>query len=99
MEEKVRIRKFAHWGRFPLGDGRPRASVIVFTGVELFSEWHLDETWKRHGGRHAVVADASSVHLDELSTLADYTQQFYLDMPSYSRWHQERALRLRLRTE
>ena len=84
--EKARMRTFAEWGRAPTKNGQPRAPVIVLTGTELFSDWHVKHVWEKLGGRHAELSKHPSVHLDDLWTLADLTQQLYLDMPSYWDW-------------
>jgi hypothetical protein len=84
--EKKRMRAFAEWGRVLQKNGEPRASVIVLTGRELFSQFDLGRTWKNAGGRHAAMVQHPSVNLDDLWTLADTTQQLYLDLPSYWDW-------------
>lgn len=87
--EKSRLREFAKWGRQPLKSGQPRASVIILTATELFSDWLIESAWKEMGGEHAKLVEHPSVRLDDLSTLADLTQRLYLDMPG----QQEIALR------
>ncbi len=79
--EKAEVGSFALWGREPLQDGSPRTPVIVLTAAELFCPWYVDETWKELGGKRAAVAISRGHHLDNLWTLADLTQQFYLDLP------------------
>lgn len=60
----------------------PRDARLVLTGHELFAEWGgVAQAWKRLGGRHAGLVQHPSVRLDDLWTLADLTQQLYLDMP------------------
>lgn len=80
--EKARMRAFAEWGRTPNKNGQPWAPVIILTGTELFSDWSVKHAWENLGGRHAALSKHPSVHLDDLWTLADLTQQLYLDMPS-----------------
>ena len=63
---------------------RPRAPVVVLTGVELFSPWRIDDTWKGLDGVRKQLADAGHVRLDNLWALADATQQIYLGLPSRS---------------
>ena len=63
-------------------DGNPRAWVIVVTGNELFFTWSVGHTWKKLGGKHARIAEFEDTHLGDPATLADLTQQLYLDMPS-----------------
>jgi hypothetical protein len=95
--EKVRMRAFAEWGRAPTKTGQPRAPVIVLTGTELFSDWNVNHAWENSGGRHTELSKHPSVHLDDLWTLADLTQQLYLDMPSYQDWLCKRYKRRRTR--
>jgi hypothetical protein len=88
--EKRRIRKLANWGRVPQKNGEPRAMVIVLTGTELFADQYLKRTWQQAGGVHAAMVSHASVHIDDLWTLADITQQLYLDMPPYWDWRSKR---------
>lgn len=81
-DEKMIIAEFAQWGREPLDDGRPRAPVIVLTGVELFSKWQVADTWKGLDGKQKHFSEWPALRLDNLWTLADISQQIYLDMPS-----------------
>jgi hypothetical protein len=83
-EELKEIADLAHWGRQPLDDGRPRAPVIVLTGAELFCPWHVNAAWKDLGGKRKDIADASHLHLENLWTFADLTQQLYLNLPGRS---------------
>ncbi|WP_316976087.1 hypothetical protein [Shumkonia mesophila] len=92
-DEKDLLRSFAEWGRRPLKTGQPRASVIVFTSTELFAEWDLQSSWSKLGGRHAELSDPAYIHLDDLFTLGDLTQQLYLGMPSYDAWRHARFRR------
>jgi hypothetical protein len=84
--EKARIRAFAEWGRVSVKNGLPRASVIVLTGNELFADRNIKTAWEKLKGRHAALVQNLSLHLDDLWTLADLTQQLYLDMSSYWDW-------------
>ncbi|WP_152643348.1 hypothetical protein [Anaeromyxobacter sp. PSR-1] len=81
-EETKLIRSLAQWGR-GLRNGEHRALVIVLTATELFSEWHVPQTWKAKGGKHAALTAHPSTHMDDLWELASLTQQVYLDMGSY----------------
>jgi hypothetical protein len=78
--EKAEIGQLATWGRERLPDRRPRAPVIVLTGLELFS-WHINHSWEERGGRHAKFVEPARVCLDNLWTLAEFTQQLYLGLP------------------
>lgn len=85
--EIVAMRRLALWGREYLpGRRRSRAPVVVFTAVELFAGLSLAERWKEKGGNYAKFGDASSVETGNLRTLADITQQLYLNLPPYSKW-------------
>jgi hypothetical protein len=79
--EKTGIGHFALWGRERLRDGRPRTPVIVLTATELFCNWDLEQTWEALGGQRANFVTPAAVRLDNLWTLADLTQQIYLDLP------------------
>jgi hypothetical protein len=90
-DEIQRIRKLAEWGREFANDQRQsRAPVVVLTGTEVFTPYHLEEVWKGKGGKHAKLIEPAYVRLDNLRILADITQQLYLNMPSYSSWRQAR---------
>ncbi len=80
--EKVRIKKLAAWGRVPQRNGEPRAMVIVLTGTELFADHYLKQAWQEAGGKHATMVQHPSVHLDDLWTMADLTQQLYFGYAS-----------------
>ena len=81
------IRRLALWGREPIErEMRTRAPVVVLTGIELFSGFSLEETWRELGGRHAALGGAASLRTDNLRVLADVTQQLYLGVPSYADW-------------
>jgi hypothetical protein len=67
-------------GATRLANGLQRAPVIVLTGTELFSDWHVTQAWKDCGDKRGQFA-ASYLQLDNLWTLADLTQQVYLGLP------------------
>lgn len=81
-DERSRLQRLARWSRVPRKDGTPRAWVTVLTGNELFFTWSVGHTWKKLGGKHARIAEIEQTHLGDPATLADLTQQLYLDMPS-----------------
>lgn len=86
-DELSRIRKLAEWGRdYDRANRRTRAPVILLTGTELFTPHYLQESWKSKGGKRAVLMGPGYVDTSHLPTLADFTQQVYLDMPSYYEW-------------
>jgi hypothetical protein len=78
--EKAEIGRLATWGRESV-DGSPRAPVIVLTGIELFSAWNIKSTWEELGGQWAKLVEPPAMHLDNLWTLAEITQQIYLGLP------------------
>jgi hypothetical protein len=81
-DERRLIAELAQWGRDSLQSGEPRAPVIVLTGAELFCPWHLNHTWKELDGLRKQFSDGAHTRLDNLWTLADVTQQVYLNLPS-----------------
>jgi hypothetical protein len=60
--------------------GKPNSLVIPLTGTELFS-FRVGENWKGKGGLYERFSERS-FELDELSALANATQQIYLNLPS-----------------
>lgn len=89
--EISRIRKLAEWGRYyDRANRRTRAPVILLTGTELFTPHYLQESWKSKGGKRAALIGPGHVDISHLPTLADITQQVYLDMPSYHEWLEAR---------
>lgn len=89
-QDKKSAQSLSLWGRIPLESGLPRSPVIVLTGTELFADWSVEEEWKKRGGRRAAMAESGYLHLDNLWTLADLTQEAYLDLPPYHKWLDER---------
>jgi len=75
IEEKRLLRNLVRWGRVPV-EGRMRAPVILLTGVELFSRWTVEESWRQRGDPYPADADLS-VFLD-LEDFAIETQRIYL---------------------
>jgi hypothetical protein len=92
-----KLTSLAKWGRRRQHDGRPRNALIILTGTELFSEWHLAESWKRVGGKAKEYADRASSDVSHLPSLAEMTQSIYLGLPSFSQdarlKYQKRAAR------
>lgn len=97
-DEITRIRRFAEWGRkHDRSRRRTRAPVIVLTGTELFAAHSLEQAWKDKGGRHAQLIEPAWIRTENLTTIADLSQQLYLGMPSYSVWHQQELAKRRKR--
>ena len=93
IEEATRIKRFAEWGReYDRERKQSRAPVIMLTGTELFTAHYLNNTWKEKGGDHKRLIEPAwvSVRLNNLRMLADFTQQLYLGMLSYGKWHEEK---------
>ena len=59
-------------------NGRPFNPILILTGIELISEEHFYQNWKKTGGIHAKLAE--SCIGANLLELCDFTQQIYLDM-------------------
>lgn len=88
-DEKSGISRLALWGRERMRNGRPRSPVIVLTAMEMFSEWHIKQTWENAGEKYKQFVSRAYVQLDNLWELADITQQLYLDLPGkYAHLHQ-----------
>jgi hypothetical protein len=68
--------------------------VILLTAIELFAGFSLDDAWKKAGGEHAKFGEARWLETANLRNLADVTQQLYLELPSYSVWHQAKWERI-----
>ena len=96
-QEKKRIGRLALWGRETTSGGRWRAPVIVLTGTELFASHSVEDEWKERGGRRQTLTEPGYVRMDNLETLADLTQQVYLDLPAYGTWSRERIEKRRRR--
>jgi hypothetical protein len=78
--EKREIGDLALWGREKLPDGRPRTPVVVLTAAELFCPWLVDHAWNELGGEREALVRARHRNLDNLWTLANFTQQIYLGL-------------------
>lgn len=64
--------------------GKPNSQIILLTGTELFSD-SITEKWDKKGGMHKRFIK-QHFDLKEMQTLADATQQIYLDLPSWFEW-------------
>lgn len=79
--EKAGIGKLALWGRELLKTGQPRNPVVVLTATEMFSDWHIRDTWENAGGKHKEFASRAYLGFDNLWDFADLTQHLYLGLP------------------
>lgn len=96
-DEIQRIRRLAVWGReYDKERKETRAPVILLTGAELFTPHNLEQVWQEIGGKHAQLVEPAYVRLGNLKTLADFTQQLYLGMPSYHEWQDAKWEKKRL---
>jgi hypothetical protein len=92
-KEKTRLAKLALWGReLDKKAGVQRATVIVLTGLELFSidDFRLEDAWMKATEKHKELAKHQGYNLKDLDILADCTQQIYLNLPSYGDWWHEK---------
>lgn len=82
-KEISRIRELAEWGReYDEDRQQTRAPVITLTGTELFTEYTLEETWEKNGGKFKNLIGPTR-RPNNLKVLADLTQRLYLGMPPY----------------
>ena len=85
QESEVRlIRNLAVAERKKRLRGKSSSPVILLTGTELFSH-RIAKNWKEKGGIYERLSQRS-FELNNLSTLADATQQIYLHLPSWFEW-------------
>ena len=80
--ERRRIVALAKWGRSPRTGGYCRNPVIVLTGTELLAPIFggIAEAWKKVGGIRKDLAKPAYIQMDNPWTLADLTQQAYLEL-------------------
>ena len=80
-EEKRLLKMLVRWGWVSV-EGRMRAPVIMLTGVELFADWTVEESWKKKGVPYPADADMSV--FSELELFAIETQRIHLGLDHYS---------------
>jgi hypothetical protein len=76
------LRGLANWGRRRQMDGRPRNPVVVLTGTELFASFRLSSAWKENSKASKLI-EPSYLDLANPFTLAELTQQIYLNLPPF----------------
>lgn len=81
--EIERLTDLANFGRSRAIYSRPQNPLIILTATELLCEHGIAQAWKKSGGRAAELVKAAYVDLSDLYTLAEATQQLYLNMPPF----------------
>lgn len=86
-EEIGRIKQFVEWGRrYDKIRKKSRASVIILTGVELFTDFFLLKTWEEKGNKYKESLGDTGIAMNRMNLkyLAEFTQKIYLEMaPHY----------------
>ena len=77
-EEKKMLCPLVSRSRRNRMNGRPFNPILILTGMELISEEHFYQNWKKAGNIHTKLAE--SCIGANLLELCDFTQQIYLDM-------------------
>jgi hypothetical protein len=80
-EEKRILEKFVKWGRRLNSDREPTNPVVLLTSKDLMFDHLLSATWKELGGKHTKFGTYHDTR--NLLSIADATQQIYLDLPSF----------------
>ena len=91
-KEKTILRPLVNRCREYWKNDRPVNPVLILTGIELFAEADLSETWEKAGGLRAEFARSDKP--TNLLGLCDVTQQVYLDMTPSDQWLEEQAKNL-----
>ena len=79
--EKERLTNFTRWG-WEWVDGRPRAQLLLLTGVELFSDSDIGMAWESAG---APYPENTNYHMfQDLDAFAQMTQKIYLGLDYYA---------------
>lgn len=78
--EKARLAELTKWG-WELVDGRPRAQVLLLTGVELFADFSVEKAWEEAGNPYPK--DARHWIFRDLDEFARATQKIHLDLDYY----------------
>ena len=86
--EKARLVDLTKWGWEEV-DGRPRAQVLLLTGIELFEDLHVEEAWKDAGAPYPQDADHGLFY--DLNEFAQATQRIHLDLDYYAELRKEYA--------
>ncbi len=78
--EKARLAELTKWG-WELVNGRPRAQVLLLTGVELFADFSVEKAWEEAGDPYPK--DDSHWIFRDLDEFARATQKIHLDLDYY----------------
>ena len=80
-DEKERLANFTKWG-WKLIDGRPRAQLLLLTGVELFADRDVGMAWENAGAPYPNKPDRYVFH--DLEAFAHMTQKIHLGLDYYA---------------
>ncbi|MHA1564839.1 MAG: hypothetical protein ACTSX7_05950 [Alphaproteobacteria bacterium] len=79
--EKTRLAELTRWGWKRI-NGRPRAQVLLLTGVELFADFSVQEAWKEAG--EPYPKDADYWIFQDLDEFARASQKIHLELDYYA---------------
>ena len=79
--EKERLADFTKWG-CELVHGRPRAQVLLLTGIELFAGFDVKKEWERAGAPYPEDLHYEVFH--DLDAFARTTQKIHLGVDYYA---------------
>ena len=79
--EKERLTNFTKWGWERI-DGRPRAQLLLLTGIELFADFNVRMAWERAGAPYPEGAGYHVFH--DLDAFAQVTQKVHLGLDYYA---------------
>lgn len=85
--EKRRMRALASVARKSRATGQKTNPVLVLTGKELFGQFRLRGLYDAYGTKKQYARGIFA--RGDMQELCDFTQQLYLDMPSYHQWREE----------
>lgn len=80
--EKERLTDFAKWGWQTIDD-RPRAQLLLLTGVELFATVDVRKAWESAGAPYPKKTNYHMFH--ELDAFAHMTQKIHLGLDYYAK--------------
>ena len=86
--EKALLTELTEWGWKPV-NGRPRAQVMLLTGVELFADFRVGTAWDEAGAPYPN--DADHWVFGDLDELARTTQKIHLGLDYYKSFKEQAA--------